>query len=204
MEPIPTIPNLSDGVSLGTFARVAVVGTSGSGKTTLARTLAGLLGSTHFELDALHWKPNWVERPTEELAANARNAVRGERWVTDGNYGKIRDIVWGRATVVIWLNYPFPVVFRRVLWRTIRRIALREELYSGNRERFVTSFFTRDSILLWSITSHKPLRARYRELFDRPQFSHLTMIEFRHPDETRRFLRAVRATVAGGGDGLAL
>ncbi len=43
--------------------RIVVIGTSGSGKTTLARELAGRLNVPHIELDALHWKPNWVATP---------------------------------------------------------------------------------------------------------------------------------------------
>lgn len=181
------------------LARVVVVGTSGAGKTTLARDLAALLGSAHFELDALHWKPNWVESPTEELAARVREAVRAERWTVDGNYGKIRDIVWGRATTVIWLNYSFPLVFRRVFVRTIKRSVLREELYSGNQESLVKAFFTRDSILLWTITTYKRRRVRYRELFGNPPFPHLNMIELREPSEARDLLEAVRAGVSREG-----
>src|SRR5215470_14800607 len=129
------------------LARVVVVGCSGSGKTTLARQLAQLLGAPHIELDALHWLPNWVPRPTDEFCALVAQAVAQEQWVTDGNYRAVRDLVWSRATTVIWLNYPFPTVFRRVLWRTLRRTLTREVLYTGNRESLWRSFLTRDSIL---------------------------------------------------------
>ena len=60
------------------MARVVVVGCSGSGKTTFARQLARLLGSPHIELDALHWLPNWVPRPTNEFRALVAQAVAQE------------------------------------------------------------------------------------------------------------------------------
>ena len=161
--------------------RVVVVGTSGSGKTTLARTLATLLDAKHIEIDALHWKPNWVERPREELRAAAAEAVTAERWVADGNYGSIRDIMWGRATTVVWLNYPFHIVLRRILSRTIRRIVSREVLYSQNRETFYKSFLTRDSIILWVFRTYRSNRRRYRELFAERPFPGLEMVEFRSP-----------------------
>ena len=112
--------------------RVAVVGTSCSGKTTLAAAIARAQGSPHVELDALHWLPDWKERPTEEFREKTREAIRGDAWVTDGNYSRVRDMVWGRATHVIWLNYSFPLVLWRAIRRSLTRLVTREELYSGN------------------------------------------------------------------------
>jgi adenylate kinase family enzyme len=97
--------------------RVVVVGTSCSGKTTLARQLSQMLGVPHIELDAVHWLPNWQPRPTDEFRRLVAEAVARESWVMDGNYSSTaRDIVWDRATTLIWLNYPFRVVF----WRALR------------------------------------------------------------------------------------
>jgi hypothetical protein len=31
------------------------------------------------------------------------SVVATERWVIDGNYSKVRDLVWGRAEDVVWL-----------------------------------------------------------------------------------------------------
>jgi adenylate kinase family enzyme len=84
--------------------RVAVVGTSCSGKTTFAAALADQQQAAHIELDALHWRPGWVEAPLTAFRSDVAAAVAAERWVCDGNYGKVRDLVLGRATAVIWLN----------------------------------------------------------------------------------------------------
>jgi len=78
--------------------RVIVIGSSCSGKTTLARRLAELLGSPHIKLDALHWGPDWSEVPRERFRAALEKRVEGDRWVVDGNYSAVRDIVWERAT----------------------------------------------------------------------------------------------------------
>ena len=127
--------------------RVIVVGTSCSGKTTLAKTLAHTLNVPHIEMDAIHWLPDWQARPTEEVRQLTAAAVAARRWVADGNYSIVRDMLWGRATTLIWLNYSFPVVFGRALWRTTHRIITRQELFSGNRESFRQSFLSRNSIL---------------------------------------------------------
>ena len=160
-----------------------VVGTSCSGKTTLARQLAGVLGSPHVELDAIHWQSGWRERPSEEVRRMATEAATAERWVMDGNYSAMRDIVWGRATTLVWLNYPFRVVLWRALSRTTRRVLTQEELFSGNREGFRQSFLSRDSIILWAITSHRWVRREYRRILDGGDFPHLRVIELRTPKQ---------------------
>lgn len=177
------------------LARVVVVGCSGSGKTTFARQLAQRLGAPHIELDALHWLPNWVPRPTDEFQALVAQAVSQEQWVTDGNYRAVRDLVWSRATAVVWLNYTFPTVFGRVLRRTLRRTLTHEELYMGNHESLRRSFLSRDSILWWVITTFRRRRRQYRALFDPTAAVSYVRIEFRRPSEARGFLGALAAAV---------
>ena len=63
--------------------RVVVVGSSCSGKTTLAKQIADEPGIQHIELDAIHWMPNWVQRPPEELRKLTAEAVAQDRWVVD-------------------------------------------------------------------------------------------------------------------------
>ena len=173
--------------------RVVVVGTSCSGKTTLAQQLAGVLGSPHVELDAIHWMAGWRERPVDEVRWMASEAAAAERWVMDGNYSVMRDIVWGRATTIIWLNYPFRVVLWRALSRTTRRVLTQEELFSGNREGFRQSFLSRDSIILWAITSHRRVQREYRRILDGGDFPHLRVIELRGPAEAEALVASLRS-----------
>lgn len=168
--------------------RVAVIGTSCSGKTTFAAALAARLQVPHIELDALHWQPNWVEAPLEAFRADVAAAVAGEHWVCDGNYSKVRDLVWGRATTVIWLDYPFTTVMGRALYRTLRRAITREELFSGNRESIRMAFFSRESILWWVVTTHRRRREEYGALFAGSGFPHLERVVLTSPVEAARFL----------------
>jgi adenylate kinase family enzyme len=172
--------------------RVVVIGTSCCGKTTLARRVAEATASPHVELDALHWRPGWSEAPIEEFRAEVRRRTEGPRWVVDGNYSKVQDIVWTRATDAIWLNYSFPVVFGRAVVRTLRRVFLREVLFNGNRESFRNAFLSRDSILWWIITTFGRRRRQYRALFEDGTFPQLNLTELRRPRDAERLVRALR------------
>jgi adenylate kinase family enzyme len=171
--------------------RVAVIGTSCSGKTTLALEIAAALGVPHIELDAIHWGPDWSPAPIDAFRRAVTDATNGKRWVVDGNYSKVRDIVWGRATHVIWLNYPFLTVFRRALVRTLRRALHREELFAGNRESLRQSFLSRESILWWVIRSHHRNQRKIRQLIDDGCFPNLQYIELKTPADTKQFIRRI-------------
>jgi adenylate kinase family enzyme len=172
--------------------RAVVIGCSGSGKTTMAKQLAIQQQVCHIELDALHWLPNWQMREANDFRTLVTRAVAQEQWVTDGNYQVVRDIVWGRATTVIWLNYPFWRVMGRLMRRTLKRAYTQELLFSGNRESFRQSFLHRDSILWYALTHYHAIRKRYRQIFDKIPcaYSHIEWIELKTPSATQHYLRS--------------
>jgi adenylate kinase family enzyme len=171
--------------------RIVVVGVSGSGKTTLARQLADTLELVHIELDEIHWGPNWSETPLDQFRARVVQAVSQEAWALDGNYSKVRDIIWARAEVVVWLDYSLPRIMSQLLRRTLRRSFMREELWAGNQESLRISFFSRNSILLWALTTYRRRRRNYPQLFALPQHSHLRVVHLRSPRETAVWLASL-------------
>src|SRR5437867_8688136 len=140
--------------------RIVVVGKSGSGKTTLAREIARRLALPHVELDAVHWGPGWTEPPVELFRERTEAALQGDRWVADGNYSKVRDLVWGQAEMLVWLDYALPLVMWRLVRRTLQRGLTQEKLWNGNRER-LRDMFTRESLLLWALQSHRRHRREH-------------------------------------------
>jgi hypothetical protein len=180
--------------------RVSVVGTTGSGKTTFARRLAERLGVPHVECDALAWGPKWTLRSSDTFRALASEATDGEAWVTDGNYGGagVRDIIWRRADTLVWLDYPFGVIFWRLLRRTLARIRSAEELWpgTGNRETVRGAFFSRESLFVWLLRTYSRRRRQFPELLARPEYAHLAVHRFRRSAEAEQWLEAQRGETA--------
>jgi adenylate kinase family enzyme len=174
--------------------RIIIVGTSGSGKSTLAEALASELDIPRIELDELHWLPNWVERDDEGFRRLVAEATVGDHWVVDGNYSMIRDILWPRATDIVWLNMGRMTVFSRVLKRTLRRCLMREKLWAGNTESLRKALFSHDSILLWSLTTHGRNVAKYTRLRQDPAFAHLRWHEVRSARDAQRLRQSLRLT----------
>jgi adenylate kinase family enzyme len=172
--------------------RVVVIGTSGSGKTTLAGRLAAALGHEHIELDAIHWMPDWEMRPLDDFREKVTAATTGDRWVIDGNYSKVRDIVWGRATTVVWLNYSRAVVLWRIVTRTLLRSLRQEVLFSGNRESLSTAMFGKESIVAWSMSTFSRRRREYPQLFKETAYAHLKVVELRRPKHAAALLGEIR------------
>ncbi|MEN8219162.1 MAG: AAA family ATPase [Pseudomonadota bacterium] len=172
--------------------RIVVIGTSCSGKTTFAREIANMLGIEHIELDELHWEPNWKERDREQFKSLVESRINKERWIADGNYSVVRDVLWARATTIIWLNYSFPIVLYRAFVRSFKRSITKEVLFSGNKESFRRSFLSKESIILWVINTHSEKRRRYSSLLSS---SNIEVIEFKKTNEAKKFINSLRVEV---------
>lgn len=148
--------------------RIAVHGASGSGKTTLAGALSDRMGVPHTELDAHFHQPGWTPLDTETFRSRVAEEVGGDRWVVDGNYHQVRDLVWARAQLIVVLDPPRWTVMAQVTRRTILRAVARRDLWNGNREslRNIVSVDADRNVVLWSWrTMHRyheevPSRAR--------------------------------------------
>ncbi|MBD2325292.1 adenylate kinase [Alkalinema sp. FACHB-956] len=167
--------------------RIAIVGTTGAGKTTLARRVAELLDLVHVELDGLQWEPDWTPAEDGIFSDRITHALRGNRWVVDGNYSRVRDLIWQQADTIVFLDYSFWVVFGRLLGRTWRRSFYREELWNGNRENFRLSFFSTDSVLWWMVKTYRKRRREYPLLFQRSDYAHLSVVHLTSPEQTEQW-----------------
>lgn len=169
--------------------RVAVVGTSCSGKSTLAERLAPVLALPRIELDEIHWGPGWNASPPDVFRSDVEAALAAPRWICAGNYSAVRDIVWRRATALVWIDLPFPVVFARALLRTLRRTLTRAPVCGDNREPWL-GFLDPEWIPYWVVRTWRRNRIVFRTLIDSGTFAALDVIELRSRVEVERFVAA--------------
>lgn len=174
--------------------RVVVVGTSGAGKTTVARSIGAVLDAPVVELDSLRHLPGWEQRPEAEFINLVAEATSGDRWVVDGNYSEVRQMLWSRAQVVVWLDYPRWRVMGRIVPRTLARVATRHELWPGVSEswRNLLTLDPEDNVILWAWTTHGPRRCEYAELMAQPQWAHITFHRVTRPGDMDTVIESLR------------
>ncbi|KAF0128742.1 MAG: DNA topology modulation protein FlaR [Xanthobacteraceae bacterium] len=123
--------------------RVLVMGCSGSGKSTFATALAARLGLPYVSLDALYWRPGWVEPDRKTFGDIMLREASRPAWVMDGNYTShgAGDVRRERADTVFWFDLPRRVCFAGVLSRVARTYGrVRPEMTPGCPEQLDFGF----------------------------------------------------------------
>jgi adenylate kinase family enzyme len=122
--------------------RIMVMGSSGSGKSTFSRRLSGITGIPIVSIDALFWKPGWVESDRTEFRARLAEVTRQPRWIMDGNYtsaeGELRR---GVCDTVIWFDLPRATCMFGILTRIAKSYGqVRPEMAPGCPEKIDFEF----------------------------------------------------------------
>ncbi|MHB8378499.1 MAG: P-loop NTPase family protein [Acidimicrobiales bacterium] len=180
---------------VGAHDRVVVQGASGSGKSTFARELARILDVPYLELDSLYHQEGWTALDVETFREHVGAFAQQPRWVSDGNYSSVRDLLWSRAGVILFIDLPRRQTVARLLRRTIRRSLSGEELWNGNREslRHLFSLDPELNVVLWSWKTH----GRYHESVPneaRVQAPHADVKILRNAREVASHLECLRVT----------
>ena len=171
--------------------RIQVVGPSCAGKTTLAAELAQRLGVEFVELDAVFWKPGWVEPPAEEFAEKLRESTQAEAWVVAGNYSRHTiPVFWDRLETVVWLDFPLRTTLPRILKRSWRRSTQNELLWGTNYERFWPQLkvWSLDSLIGYSLRRGRVTRGRFLKAQQDEAFSHIHWVRLTSPRQVERWL----------------
>lgn len=171
--------------------RVNIVGTSGSGKTTFAKKLATQLNCACIEMDALFWKPNWQESKDEEFFSLLEQHLEQEKWVLDGNYHRSRALKWRNVDTIIWLDFSFTRTLFQACRRALTRSLNKTELWgkTGNVESFRRSFFSKESVLLWTIKTHASNHHRYQTLMSASEYRHIHFVRLTSPKMADKWLQ---------------
>jgi hypothetical protein len=121
----------------------------------------------------------------EEFVRRVAEAIRAEAWVLDGNYGPVRDMVWQRATHLVWLDYERPVIMARVICRSFLHAVLRTELWAGNRERW-RQMLRPSHPIRWAWSTWERRRRETAERLARKEYARLVVLRLRRPREVQR------------------
>lgn len=174
--------------------RVVVRGTSGSGKTTMARRIAGVLGVQHVELDAIFHQPDWTPLPDEDFVERVGDLAETDGWVACGNYRQVAHLLVDRADTIVLLDLPRTVVMRRIVARTLRRVARHEELWNGNLERWrnLCSLDPEQSVIAWAWTTHARRHDETLAFLADPPRDDLRVVHVASVADERRFYAGLR------------
>jgi len=172
------------------YQRIVIIGTTSTGKSTLAEELAKRLDLRCIDLDALHWEPGWQGAPLEVFRTRVIEATKTGRWVSAGNYSSVRELLWSQAEVIIWLDYSLPLIFGRLWNRTWRRWWHQELLWGTNRENMWNhlKLWSDESLFHWLFKTYWRRKREFPELLALPEYSHLKLMQFKHPNETEKWL----------------
>ena len=89
--------------------RAIIIGCPGGGKSTFARALHEVTAPPLIHLDQLNWNADRTVVPREIFHQRLDNALMGERWIIDGNYGSTMEKRIAACDTVFFLDYPVEV-----------------------------------------------------------------------------------------------
>ena len=166
--------------------RVLVAGTTGVGKTTTAARIGAVLRLPHTEIDALYHGPGW--QPRESFVADVEAYTSEPEWVTEWQYTAVRPLLAERADTLVWIDLPNHVALWRLIRRTLRRRFRRIEMWNGNVEPSLWTFFTDPGhIVRWGISTRNATRRRVPSLVR--EAPHLRIVRLRSQREIDRFVQ---------------
>ena len=173
--------------------RILVLGISaGVGKTTFATQLGRILNKKVYHLDALFWKPGWVEASLEEFSNAQKQIIENtEEWIIEGNYSTTYDLRMKAADTLIYLECPLYVCLYRVIKRYLSNIGkTRPDMGEGCTEKLDWEF------IKFIITTYKPRKKKMEKRLStfksiRPQNQVITL---KNRKAIRSFLKSLEAT----------
>ena len=109
----------------GPVTRVAIIGNGGGGKTRIAARIGGAVSLPVYEIDAIQWRPGWLQAQLDEVEARHDEILERERWVIDGWGGTWQTLErrFARADTIVLVDLP---VARHSWWATKRAVRARK------------------------------------------------------------------------------
>lgn len=170
--------------------RVVIFGAPGSGKSTLATQLAKRTGALMVERDALGPLGSDAYRTAVETV------VGGDRWIFDGAPYYVDDLVYGRADTVIILDFPKPLIMKRVITRSLGLLVRRQPVGAHQPGGLWTWRDPNHPVrIAW--TRYADRRQEARALLQRPDLQRAQILTFMRPGQLAEWLDRVPQSPSG-------
>lgn len=168
--------------------RIIITGTTCTGKTTLGGKISNHLSIPQIDLDNFYFLPGWEEKDAALFVADVNREIKDiDSWVVSGSYQTLlKDTVWQKANVIIWLDYPLHLILRRYFLRTWRRVVFKEKCCGENYET-LGRVFSKESLFLWIFKSYWRRKARMKNWMN-GIFSQKKWIVLNHPKKEIRLM----------------
>jgi adenylate kinase family enzyme len=176
--------------------RISVVGSTGSGKTHLARELADRLSLPISELDELRRDAAASGSLKQAFEARVAELAQSDEWIIDGHYRDVRHLIWCRSELIIWLNYPLPLVALRLMRRFSRkRRAIPFHLVEQWGKPHTTAYPANEGVS-WRrrvrrLAKTLGERGEYGRLLRSAEYRNVRVVELRSLQMTRRWLQGL-------------
>jgi hypothetical protein len=150
------------------------------------------------ELDTLFWDKQGQPRPAAEFAQLVSDLTQRESWILDGHYRAVRERIWVRSDMIVWLNYPLWVIGFRLLRRYAHKrhaanelglvVAVTSPQTPGGRPQ--PSARWRDRVARFARTVRE--RSEYGRLLQAPQYRSAEVVELRSLRAAEELIRSGR------------
>ena len=166
--------------------KIIITGTTCTGKTTLGKKIAEEFSIAQIDLDDIHFLPNWIEKENDVFVNDVNTELRKhQEWIVTGSYQSLlKDTVWQKANLIIWLDYPLHLILRRYFIRTYKRVFLKEKCCGDNYETLGKTF-SKESLFLWIFKTYWH-RKRRLKIWQTNLFSHKEWLVLKKPKEEKK------------------
>lgn len=174
------------------YRRIIIIGLPASGKSTLALNLSRLLNIQSIDLDTLQKLTKSSTEPDKIFRMETDKATRTSAWVLAGDYGIVREIIWPRAELIIWLDYPLWTIFRQYWIRSTPRGTYKKIILEEKSRNLLPRIGHLITAFQKISNKHKMKKHNYPLLFSRAGFNHLNVMRFTCIRETQKWLKEIQ------------
>ena len=166
--------------------KIIITGTTCTGKTTLGKKIFKEFNIPQIDLDDIHFLPNWIEKENDVFVNDVNLEIeKHQKWIVTGSYQSLlKDTVWQKASLIVWLDYPLNLILRRYFIRTYRRVFLKEKCCGENYES-LRKTFSKESLFFWIFKTYWHRKKRLK-IWKEDLFSHKEWLILKSPKEEQK------------------